>query len=425
MSAGRPPRLRTLWESEGATGWGWDDVRPYFLKSEDNERGASEAPRGPAGCLRVEDEALAAAADQDVPWAAAEAAGIPYIDDYNGPEQDGAALCQVTQLRRGGAGARARRVPGNLRSHGPNVEVVTGADGARASSSRVTARFRPSASAAAAASASSAAEREVILSAGPRSNSPPAAPALGDRRPGPTWPKSRSPCATSLPGVGPQPPGPPRSWSAIWDVPGGGSLADAEKPKAMLEWLTAADRSVDLHRRRGLSRSWRHAPGALPAPDVQFHFAPGVLRGPRRPAEYDGHAITARTGADQPQGRRGARVGCARGDPGRQAADPHELAGPSRTNLDSAGGRACGWAREIAATEPIALDRPARSSSPGRRRDLARGCRGRRAAPGRAALPPGRHLPDRPGRGWRSSIRSCALRRASRGCAWSTRPSSR
>ena len=29
--------------------------------------------------------------------AAAEANGIRYIDDYNGPEQDGAALCQVTQ----------------------------------------------------------------------------------------------------------------------------------------------------------------------------------------------------------------------------------------------------------------------------------------------------------------------------------------
>src|SRR4051794_37214661 len=31
-----------LWEQEGATGWGWSDVRPYFLKAENDERGASE-----------------------------------------------------------------------------------------------------------------------------------------------------------------------------------------------------------------------------------------------------------------------------------------------------------------------------------------------------------------------------------------------
>src|SRR3954454_10459813 len=31
-----------LWEQEGATGWGWDDVLPYFMRSERNSRGASE-----------------------------------------------------------------------------------------------------------------------------------------------------------------------------------------------------------------------------------------------------------------------------------------------------------------------------------------------------------------------------------------------
>ena len=31
-----------LWEKAGAEGWGWQSVLPYFMRSEDNARGASE-----------------------------------------------------------------------------------------------------------------------------------------------------------------------------------------------------------------------------------------------------------------------------------------------------------------------------------------------------------------------------------------------
>jgi choline dehydrogenase-like flavoprotein len=41
-----------LWESQGAEGWGWRDVLPYFLKSEDDVRGPSEF-HGAGGPLRV------------------------------------------------------------------------------------------------------------------------------------------------------------------------------------------------------------------------------------------------------------------------------------------------------------------------------------------------------------------------------------
>ena len=34
-----------LWEAGGATGWGWNDVLPYFMRSEDNARGAVGVPR--------------------------------------------------------------------------------------------------------------------------------------------------------------------------------------------------------------------------------------------------------------------------------------------------------------------------------------------------------------------------------------------
>ena len=43
------------WEQKGATGWGWDDVLPYFMRSEDNVARRSEF-HGGGGELRVEDQ---------------------------------------------------------------------------------------------------------------------------------------------------------------------------------------------------------------------------------------------------------------------------------------------------------------------------------------------------------------------------------
>ncbi len=41
-----------LWESEGATGWGWQDVEPYFRRAEDYAAGADEI-HGAGGPLRT------------------------------------------------------------------------------------------------------------------------------------------------------------------------------------------------------------------------------------------------------------------------------------------------------------------------------------------------------------------------------------
>ena len=97
-----------MWEARGRDGWAWDDVRPYFLKAENNERGASEH-HAVGGPLNVADERSPRRLTARF-LAAAEAAGIPRIPDYNGPEQDGASLVQVTQ-RNGRALERRRRVP--------------------------------------------------------------------------------------------------------------------------------------------------------------------------------------------------------------------------------------------------------------------------------------------------------------------------
>src|SRR3954447_24407974 len=85
-----------LWERDHrATGWGWSDVLPYFLKAEDNQRGKSEF-HGSGGPVRIEDERSPRKLTGRI-MAAVENAGVPRIDDYNGPEQDGVSPVQVFQ----------------------------------------------------------------------------------------------------------------------------------------------------------------------------------------------------------------------------------------------------------------------------------------------------------------------------------------
>ena len=83
------------WEAQGAPGWGYQDVLPYFMRSEDNVRGASQW-HGAGGPLRVSEQRSPRPLDRRL-IAASEAAGIPWIADYNGPEQDGVSMFQVTQ----------------------------------------------------------------------------------------------------------------------------------------------------------------------------------------------------------------------------------------------------------------------------------------------------------------------------------------
>ena len=83
------------WAAQGAPGWAYADVLPYFKKSEDNVRGASDY-HGVAGPMRVSEQRSPRPLDRKL-LEACVAAGIPWIADYNGPEQDGASMFQVTQ----------------------------------------------------------------------------------------------------------------------------------------------------------------------------------------------------------------------------------------------------------------------------------------------------------------------------------------
>jgi len=83
------------WRDAGCTGWGWDDLLPYFLRAEDNERGASEF-HGAGGPLPVS-EARARSASCEAFMETVDALGLARNEDFNDGEQDGYGYYQVTQ----------------------------------------------------------------------------------------------------------------------------------------------------------------------------------------------------------------------------------------------------------------------------------------------------------------------------------------
>lgn len=83
------------WARPGNEGWGWDEVVPYFKKSENQGRGAS-AFHGGDGLMHVTDlrdpNPLSLAFVE-----AAQQAGLVHNADFNDGQQEGAGLHQVTQ----------------------------------------------------------------------------------------------------------------------------------------------------------------------------------------------------------------------------------------------------------------------------------------------------------------------------------------
>lgn len=115
------------WRQAGLAGWGWDDVLPWFLKSEDHVAGAS-AFHGAGGELRVEKQRLRWALLEAFRAAAAQY-GIPETHDFNTGDNDGSGFFEVTQRRgRRWSAADAFLRPAAGRK---NLRVVTGAEADR------------------------------------------------------------------------------------------------------------------------------------------------------------------------------------------------------------------------------------------------------------------------------------------------------
>jgi choline dehydrogenase len=82
------------WRQLGCESWGWDDVRPYFLRAENQERGAG-AHHAVGGPLNVSDVTQTHPVSDAVVEACVEA-GLPRSADVNGADQEGVTYYQLT-----------------------------------------------------------------------------------------------------------------------------------------------------------------------------------------------------------------------------------------------------------------------------------------------------------------------------------------
>jgi choline dehydrogenase len=83
------------WSELGASGWSYDQVLPYFIRSENYERGASDY-HGEGGPLNIQDLRHTNPLSQVFLDAVAEV-GLPLNDDFSGSSQRGFGFYQVTQ----------------------------------------------------------------------------------------------------------------------------------------------------------------------------------------------------------------------------------------------------------------------------------------------------------------------------------------
>ncbi len=110
------------WRQLGLTGWGWDDVLPYFKKHEDSFLGAGDH-HAVGGEWRIEHPRVT----WDIIEAfreAAEQAGIPKVADFNTGDNEGSCYFHVNQRR----GRRWSAATGFLKPvlHRPNLRLETG-----------------------------------------------------------------------------------------------------------------------------------------------------------------------------------------------------------------------------------------------------------------------------------------------------------
>jgi choline dehydrogenase len=253
------------WRDEyGCDGWGYTDLLPYFLRAENNSRGAS-AYHGGAGPLCVKDprhKSPLTAAFVD----AARAAGVDANDDFNGPRQDGVGFYQVTQ--RGGrrwSAADAYLHPAAIR---PNLTVhadalVTGIaiEAGRAAGVHYLRRG---------VAETARAEAEVILAAGAIGS--PQLLMLSGIGPAGHLREHGITVRADSPGVGANLSDHP-AVTVMWHTPKTRGLWEHAGPANLVRWqlMHAGPMTTNVAESGGFSRSEPD----LPAPDLQWHALPG------------------------------------------------------------------------------------------------------------------------------------------------------
>jgi choline dehydrogenase len=263
------------WAQDGCEGWAYDDVLPYFRRSEDNERG--EDPfHGVGGPLAIS-ESRSMHPLIDTMLEAARQAGHEHNPDFNGARQEGVGRFQLTQrdgLRCSTADAYLQ--PARQRA---NLDVITAAftlrilfEGDRAVGVEIArdGRVEPL-----------RAEREVIVSAG-------------------TY---QSPVLLMLSGIGPEDQLAPFGIEIREALPVGDGLQD--HCMAQLNYLTdepslflaTTPENIALLEAEGRGALTSNIPEAgaffrarsgVDAPDIEFHFSPSLFfdEGLTAPADH-------------------------------------------------------------------------------------------------------------------------------------------
>ena len=252
------------WAAGGAEGWSYDEVLPYFKRSEDNERG-EDAFHGAGGPMSVSDSRAMSPMIETM-IEASRLAGHEVNPDFNGARQDGVGRFQLTQRNgRRCSTAAAFLHPATDR---PNLEVFTDAmalrimfDGSRAVGIAVDRGGKIE---------EILAQRDVILSAG----------------------AYQSPVLLMLSGIGPAADLGLFGIEVREDLPVGHNLQDhcmaqlnyeSDEP-SLFGAFTAENIALLESEGRGALTSnipeagafFRTRPG-LDAPDIEFHYAPSMF----------------------------------------------------------------------------------------------------------------------------------------------------
>jgi choline dehydrogenase len=247
----------------GATGWGFDDVLPYFVKAEGNTRLGAPL-HGQAGPLHVEDRVYTHELSHAFVDSAVSAGHKP-TDDFNGASQEGAGLYQVTcKGGRRWSTNEAYLKPARQR---PNLTVVTGAfaTGVVLEGDRATGvRFRQAGS-----EQTVTATREVLLCGG-AINSPQLL-MLSGIGPASHLAEVGIDSAVDLAGVGANLQDHPVV-PLLWYTQGVSDLAQLNNVRNFVRWKARG--TGPLASNVGEAGAFFASRAGLAAPDLQIHMAP-------------------------------------------------------------------------------------------------------------------------------------------------------
>ena len=335
------------WRDLGNDGWGYDDVLPYFKKSEGHEDGESEF-HGGSGPLQVSRQRDISVVSQAFVESTASVCKVPVQDDFNGARQECASTYQMTcSNRRRSSTSVAFLYPALERQ---NVELVTHAHVTRINIEK--GRARSVSFVKDGEERTVHADVEIILSAG----------VIG------------SPQILMLSGVGPADHLRQTGIDVACDLPGvGRNLQDhLMAPLRFHATKDTGHTSTATHFIGGMlndflfNKGWigktfleggafvKSSPGQ-PRPDIQFHSIPWAYPepnddGPGNPLIHKGPSFTILPGLIYPRSRGEIRLK-SKNPSDHPLIDPHYLEDDADMQVLLAGVR---MAREIARTEPLA-----------------------------------------------------------------------